>query len=189
MKYIETEIPQVNYTFKIIFNCNASEIRNAFNDRSITMIFTNNIFVIRDYFMHNNCIITIEFNNLDLDIGQYGTRINWLYLGKYLTRNTYSSNSIVTVVRKPKSSIFIIILLFMCGDTGASINPGPTSPINECIDDVINYGRYLGDIDPDLNYFDDTELNSLNFKSYTIDELNDKLKELPTMFNIIYLLA
>ena len=98
--------------------------------------------------MHNICITTLDFINLNFDIGQYGSRINWLYLGKCLTSNKYSSTSIVNVVRKPKSSIFIIILLFMCGDTGASINPGPISPINECVDDVINYGRYLADIDP-----------------------------------------
>ena len=126
LRFIETEIPQVNDIFKIIFNCNTSDIRNVFNDRSITMIFTMNIFIIRNYFMHNICITTLDFINLNCDFDQYGSRINWLYLGKCLTSNKYSSTSIVNVVRKPKSSIFIIILLFMCGDTGASINPGPS---------------------------------------------------------------
>ena len=186
LMYIVNEIPQVNDSFITIYNCNTSDIRNAFNDRSITMIFTINIIVIRNDIMHNNGITTIDFINLNFDITKYETRINWLYLGKYLTSNKYSSTSIVTVVRKPKSCIFILILLFMCGDTGASINPGPTSPINDCVDDVINYDRYLGDIDPDSNYFNDTELNSLNFKSYTIDELNDKLSKTPNMFNIMH---
>ena len=74
----------------------------------------------------------------------------------------------------------------MCGDTGALINPGPVNPIIEYVDNVINYERYLGEVDPDSNYFNDTELNSLTFKSYTVDEFRDRNIESPKCFNIMH---
>ena len=74
----------------------------------------------------------------------------------------------------------------MCGDTGAAINPGPVRPSIEHVDDLMNYDRYLNDLDPDSNYFNETELNSLNFKSYTIDELIDKKLDSHNTFNILH---
>ena len=61
----------------------------------------------------------------------YKIRINWFYLAKYLSRPKYSLLSNVSINSMPKTSLLIILLLFMCGDTGASINPGPMIEIGK----------------------------------------------------------
>ena len=169
-----------------INDCIFIRIRNEFTNRAITMCFDDTLFAIMNYFMYNICNLIMGSNNFKIDLDYHDLRINWLYLGKYLSRSKYSSFTTVTSTRKPKSTILIIILLFMCGNTGALINPGPANPTNEYVDNVTNYERYLGEVDPDSNYFNDTELNSLTFKSYTIDEFRDRNIDSPNIFNIMH---
>ena len=128
----------------------------------------------------------IHSNQFKFDLNNYDLRISWLYLGKYLTNNKYSINYNVSNVKRPKSSILIIILLFMCGDTGVSINPGPLSPNYVNFEEVNLNERYLNDIDPDLNYFNEAEYSHSNFKSYTVDEFKDKHLNSPPSLNIMH---
>ena len=167
---IETKIPKDNYLNNANYTYNTINIRNTFFDRSITMNSCVDICFIMSHFAYtnDNSILGILYV-YEFDLLHYNLRICWLYLGKYLTRSKYSSVTIANAVRKPKSSLLIILLLFICGDTGAAINPGPVGPSIEHVEDNINYGRYLCDFDPDSNYFNETELNYLNFKSYTIN--------------------
>ena len=150
------------------YNYNVTDIRNIFIDRSITRTFED-----------ENCVvysisISIEIlNNCNFDLNNYDIRINCLYLGKFLTKTKYSSINNETILNTPKSALLIITLLCMCGDTGALINPGPVSPIEVLTGDTNVGERYLEDIDPDRNYFDDTEYNTAHFRSYTIDEFKD----------------
>ena len=66
-------------------------------------------------------------------------------------------NTIVTTVKSPKSSIIIIMLLFMCGNTGASINPGPT-----CVNNSV---------DPDINHF----AANIEFETHTTETFSKKI--------------
>ena len=109
-----------------------------------------------------------------------------MYLGKYLTKTKYSSINNDTIVTTPKSALLTIILLCMCGDTGALINPGPISPLEVHTGDTNVSERYLEDIDPDMNYFDDTEYNTAHFRSYTIDEFKDIKICTSETFNIMH---
>ena len=187
LNYVETIIPKDNYSHNANYTCNTINIRYTFFDRSITMNSIVDIcFMMSNFaYTNDNSILGILYV-YEFDLSHYNLRISWLYLGKFLTRSKYSSVTIANAVRKPKSSLLIILLLFICGDTGVAINPGPVGLSNEHVDDDINYGRYLCDFDPDSNYFNETELNSLNFKSYTINEFNDEKICGPNSFNIMH---
>ena len=107
-------------------------------------------------------------------------------MGKYLSKIKNSSSSHVSLVSRPKSCILILFLLFLCGDTGASINPGPISPTEPYIDVAYDSKGYLREIDPDLHYFNDTELSSINFKSYTVNEFKESDLNKPELLNIMH---
>ena len=127
----------------------------------------------KNYFVYSIYNSIEILYNCNFDLNNYDIRINCLYLGKYLTKTKYSSINNDTIVVTPKSALLIIILLCMCGDTGALINPGPMSPIEVHAGDMDVGEGYLDDIDPDRNYFDDTVYNTAHFRSYTIDEFRD----------------
>ena len=74
------------------------------------------------------------------ELDKYHIRIHWLYLAKYISKPKYSTSDIQNIVPKPKSALFVILLLFMCGDTGASINPGPRTDCSYC-DKEIRYNK------------------------------------------------
>ena len=75
----------------------------------------------------------------------------------------------------------------MCGDTGASINPGPIDASTDIETGEVNFNeRFLSEIDPDLNYFNNAEYNFSNFNSYTIDELKDTNINTSGGFNIMH---
>ena len=168
LNYIEMDITKLHGQKIVQCNYNVTDIRNIFINRSITRTFEDeNYFV---YSIYNSIEILY---NCNFDLNNYDIRINCLYLGKYLTKTKYSSINNDTIVATPKSALLIIILLCMCGDTGALINPGPMSPIEVHAGDMDVGEGYLDDIDPDRNYFDDTVYNTAHFRSYTIDEFRD----------------
>ena len=119
-------------------------------------------------------------------LDNHNNRINWFFLGKYLSKTKFSSSNHVSINSRPKSCILILILLFLCGDTGASINPGPLSPTDLHIDIANDSEGYLNEIDPDIHYFNDTELSSINFKSYTIDKFKEEHPNQPGSLNIMH---
>ena len=73
----------------------------------------------------------------------------------------------------------------MCGDTGSSINPGPINQYDFNVCEVSD-DRYLNDIDPDMNYFNESELNYSYFKSYTIDEFKARTFNPQLNLNIMH---
>ena len=44
----------------------------------------------------------------------------------------------------------------------------------------------MNEIDPDIHYFNDTELSSINFKSYTIDKFKEEHPNQPGSLNIMH---
>ena len=82
-----------------------------------------------------------------------------MYLGKYLIKSKYSISNFVNIVTKPRTSLLILILLLMCGDTGCLINPGPIALNNS-----------LDLIDPDLNHFEPNN----NFQSHSMTTFSSK---------------
>ena len=141
-------------------NYNVTDFRNMCINRSITRTFED-----ENYFLYSISNSIVILYNCNFDLSDYDIRINCLYLGKYLTKTKYSSINNETIVTTPKSALLTIILLCMCGDTGALINPGPISPLEVHTGDTNVSERYLEDIDPDVNYFDDTEYNTAHFRS------------------------
>ena len=101
------------------------------------------------------------------DVNKRNLRINWLYLGRSLLQNKYSSNINVSTSKNPKSALLIIILLFMCGDTGSSINPGPV-----CINDAI---------DPVLNHF----IADFEFQNHSVETFVENSNHVKDSFNIL----
>ena len=162
-------------------NYNVTDFRNIFINRSITRTFED-----ENYFLYSISNSIVILYNCNFDLNDYDIRINCLYLGKYLTKTKYSSINNETIVTTPKSALLTIILLCMCGDTGALINPGPISPLEVHTGDTNVSERYLEDIDPDMNYFDDTEYNTAHFRSYTIDEFKDIKICTSETFNIMH---
>ena len=159
----------------ILFTYDDGHIRNIFNGRSVTMcLITNSLFQTYYNFLFNSYNFFIS-NSFDNSRETYKLKVNYLYLGKWLSKPKYSTNENIAI--SPKSTLLIIILLLMCGDTGASLNPGPISVPDE---------RYLYDVDPDVNYFNDVELNASNFKSFTINEFNNTHSERSVFFNILH---
>ena len=73
----------------------------------------------------------------------------------------------------------------MCGDTGTSINPGPSNQHDLNVCEILD-DRYLNDVDPDINYFNETELKSSKFKSYTVDEFKERPFNSQLTFNILH---
>ena len=67
-------------------------------------------------------------------------RTNCFYLAKFLSKPKYASVCFNQSYTKPKSSIMIILLLFMSGDTGAAINPGPRTDCVSC-DKLIRWNQ------------------------------------------------
>ena len=111
----------------IIYTYDDQEIQNAFIGRKNTMNYrVSSLFIM---FFHNYNIngTTKVLLNYHAGSDHYQIRINWLYLAKYLSKPKYSISNFQNTIAKPKTSVIIILLLFMCGDTGASINPGPRS--------------------------------------------------------------
>ena len=114
------------------------ENRNVFNGRTNTMSVTDSIFCKQHVNMKNNFLnLTIDFSNFYLELDEFHVRINWLYLAKDLSKPKYSTSDIQNIVSKPKTALFVILLLFMCGDTGASINPGPRTDCSYCDKEII----------------------------------------------------
>ena len=115
------------------------DIRNIFIFRKSTMTFTD-IYFSRIYCqiisILNNSTNTLSNYFVNLDCHQ--TRINWVYLAKYLSTPKYSLSNVLCYNAKPKTSVLIILLLFISGDTGASINPGPKINCSYC-DKIIRY--------------------------------------------------
>ena len=129
-------------------------------------LISNSLFQTYYNFLFNSYNFFIS-NSFDNSRETYKLKVNYLYLGKWLSKPKYSTNENIAI--SPKSTLLIIILLLMCGDTGASLNPGPISVPDE---------RYLYDVDPDVNYFNDVELIASNFKTFTINEFNNTQREI-----------
>ena len=107
------------------------------------------ITVIDIYHSKINNLISISndsaYNLLDYyaKLHRYQTRISWIYLAKHLSTPKYSLYNDLCCNAKPRSSILIILLLFISGDTGAAINPGPRIDCSYC-DKIIRYNsNYL----------------------------------------------
>ena len=78
-------------------------------------------------------------------------RINLFYLAKFVSKPKYASVCFNQNCSKPRSSILIILLLFMSGDTGAAINPGPRIDCISC-DKLIRWNQnFLTCSDCNLN--------------------------------------
>ena len=120
-------------------------------------------------------------------------RINLMYASKYLTRTTFSLGCNVSTVSRPKSSILILMLLFLSGDTGATINPGPIglNNINNnlCTDDRypnnVGLSQIINDfsnIDPDINHF----TPEIHFESHSVSTFSNKQDIDPNALKIIH---
>ena len=170
------------------FSCyyiSSKDIIYHFTVRSLTRNYNDDIlFTINCTAFYFRKLLT-ELINCKLDSDIYYLRLKWFYLGKYLTKAKYSHLVHVPTVKKTKCSLLIIMLLFMCGDTGASINPGPISQLDLNVCEVSD-DRYLNDIDPDINYFNESEINSSYFQSYTIDEFKERTFDSQLNFNIMH---
>ena len=173
-----------------ICNCyNNRDIVYYLTVRQITRNYKNdNLFMSNSpvFYMQNSLIELINFKwNSD----NYYLRLKWFYLGEYLTKNIYSPLVYVPTAKMTgkmtKCTLLILMLLFMCGDTGISTNPGPIGQrdLNIC---EVSDDRYLNIIDPDMNYFNETELNSSYYKSYTIDEFKERTFNSQLNFNILH---
>ena len=165
--FIEHEFIQAKTPFELIFTNSNEDLRIIFTDRSATMKLSN---FILSMFKHPLYIIynLIFSTDSNIDVNNYLLRINWFYLGKGLSQSKYSSTLNVSSSKNPKSALLIIILLFMCGDTGASINPGPVG-INDAID-------------PDLNHF----TNDFEFQSHSVETFAEHSYHVRDSFNIIH---
>ena len=118
-----------------VFHYNDVDVRNIFMGRKNTITLKENS-MSRTYWQKR--IVVYDLLNCFTKFNHYRIRISWFYLAKYLSRPKYYSLNIVSSTSKPKTSLFIILLLFMCGDTGASINPGPGTEFGYC-DEIIRY--------------------------------------------------
>ena len=80
------------------------------------------------------------YNLLDyyVNLDYYQTHISWIYLAKHLSTPKYSLYNDLCYITKPRSSILIILLLFISGNTGAAINPRPRIDCSYC-DKIIRY--------------------------------------------------
>ena len=74
----------------------------------------------------------------------------------------------------------------MCGDTGSSINPGPTHLNDVQTSEEFIDERYLNHIDPDNNYYNDGEIDTTHFKSYSIDEFKERNFDTSNYLNIMH---
>ena len=164
----EKEFLQYKIPLKCIFNDVNGDLRNIYSDRSATMMFNDTIlFKIKLHF-HIVYNLISSSNIINQDDENYFLRINWLYLGKSVLKCKYSSSFNVCCTKKPKSALLIIILLFMCGDTGASLNPGPV-----CMNDAI---------DPDLNHF----IPDFEFQTHSVETFAENVNNVKDSFNIIH---
>ena len=164
--YIEYESPQVK--LKSIFNISNKDIRNIFNIRSATMRYTDIILFMIKHPLYIDYDLNSRSDIFYHDVNKRNLRINWLYLGRSLSQNKYAPTHNVSSSKKPKSALLIIILLFMFGDTGAFINPGPV-----CINDKI---------DPDLNHF----ISDFEFQSHSVETFVENSNHVKDSFNIIH---
>ena len=155
-EYFET-FDYVTYKFD-------NDIRNAFIGRSITMNIKDSLlFRIFDHIVYNHHYLFIIFKYYNVVLDNCYTSIKWMYLGKYLTKyltkSKHSISNFVKIVTKPRTSLLILILLLMCGDTGCLINPGP-----------IALNSNLDLIDPDHNHFEPSN----NFQSHSMTSFSSK---------------
>ena len=142
---------QANNQFRITYYCNLNNFINTFSIGSSTKYLNENTSAISNHYFYSILNIIDNLCVFKCHLDDYRLRINWLYLGKNLTRNKYSINVSVTSVKSQKHSVLILILLFMCGDTGASINPDPA-----CVNDLV---------DPDINHFS----ANIEFETHSIE--------------------
>ena len=163
---MEYESPQVK--LKSIFNISNKDIRNIFNIRSATMWYTDIILFMIKHSLYIDYDLNLSLDIFNPNVNKRNLRINWLYLGRSLSQNKYSSTLNVSSSKNPKSALLIIILLFMCGDTGSSINPGPV-----CIND---------EIDPDLNHF----IADFEFHNHSVETFVENYNHVKDSFNIIH---
>ena len=157
----------------------------CYNTRAATRNFNEDMLFICNLIVYDIQNSLIELLNFKLDYNNYYLRLKWFYLGKYLTTNKYSPPVHVPTGKITKCPLLICMLLFMCGDTGTSINPGPSNQHNLNVCEIVE-DSYLNDIDPDMNYFNETELTFSNFKSYTVDEFTERTFNSKPSFNILH---
>ena len=119
------------------FECDSNVINITIKGKS-TMIFT-------DYFLYSHhCKSYFEYiHNFSLNSEniQFESDFNvfhYLYLAKFTSKQPYQSDFYVCTKSYPKSAIMISLMLLMCGDTGALINPGPKIDCSYC-DKLIRY--------------------------------------------------
>ena len=142
------------------------DIEYVFVERKSTMIITESILYLdcnQFYFRYDphNILNIPESINMNNDFSIY----QCLYLAKFVSKQPYETEYSASVKPYPKSTIMILIMLLMCGDTGSLINPGP---VNRNIDAE---SSIIDNIDPDVNHFND---NFVNFNSYSICSIKDK---------------
>ena len=159
-KFISRGLTQICYFFNhnvlrnTLFSYDDDDIRNIFNGRSVTMYLIENSLFQTFYHFIFNIHSLYMFYNYDNSREIYKLKVNCLYLSKWLSKPKYSNNDNIaippkTIAISPKTTLLIIMLLLMCGDTGVSINPGPINvPV---IEEPSTDDRYLYDVDPDIN--------------------------------------
>ena len=180
--FLEIYIKNINGPKVLLYKYHFNEITNVIINRSRTRSFinTNSVFNI-----HNTIFVPINCNsNLN-----YNVKVNFVYLGERISKLKYSiHNNVITLSKYigPKSALLIITLLLMCGDTGTSINPGPISFNDVQTNDEFIDERYLSYIDPDKNYYNDGEIETTYFRSYTADEFKEKDFGTSNCFNIMH---
>ena len=77
-------------------------------------------------------------NSLNIEILNDFNIFHYLYLAKITSKPPYQCYDYVCTKSYPKSAIMISLMLLMCGDTGALINPGPRTDCSYC-DKLIRY--------------------------------------------------
>ena len=75
------------------------------------------------YLDHFKNLKSLSFSPFYIDNTTW--RVSWFYFTKHLSKPKYSTSNTNISLVGPKTPIFILILLLMCGDTGVGINPGP----------------------------------------------------------------
>ena len=109
-------------------NCNTSEIRytsetrNALNDRFLRLNYVHE-------FMYS---FNLKTNFVFINLTSNFKVINLFYVANLMSKPPFRLSSSVVCKPRPYSVSFILILLLLCGDTGAHINPGPRQICNMC---------------------------------------------------------
>ena len=140
------------------------DISNGCTDRSVTNSFKiiHQITNIHDDYNYFNSIN--NFLTYIPGLGDYCFSIKWTFYIDFMFHNKYIFFRKTLYFSKPKNLLFTMLLLLICGDTGALINPGPMNSIDSLIEQTQNNFQ-LSVVDPDINHFS----NNIKFDTHTTD--------------------